>query len=125
VGSYGVGRADLISGLRDAHQGGAPVLALAVHVPLEQEPDGVLHELHPARVFSGCSNYCGVVDDPSQASRITRTAMQHALVRGGVAVVLLESFVPAGSDALRPGGADWGAAELEHDEPRACRPEVI
>jgi pyruvate dehydrogenase (quinone) len=93
AGVYGVRQAGLILGLRSAHQRGAPVLALAVHVSPEQESAGVLREIHPERVFSGCSIFCAVVEDHSQIERLTRIAMQHALVRGGVAVVALESDV--------------------------------
>jgi pyruvate dehydrogenase (quinone) len=96
AGSYGAGKADLIRGLSEAHRSGAPVLAVASCVGLEPWLDGRVHQIHPERLFAGCSSYCGIVDDPSEMSRLARTAMQHALVRGDVAVLLLKPFVPAG-----------------------------
>ena len=99
---YGIGQTGLIPGLRDAHRSGAPVLALALRIAPEQGPDRVLREFHPARVFSGCSSYCGVIDDPSQLAPLTRTAMQHALVRGGVAVVLLNPLAVSASPSGLP-----------------------
>jgi pyruvate dehydrogenase (quinone) len=93
AGVYGVRQAGLILGLRSAHQRGAPVLALALHVSAEEESADVIREIHPERVFSGCSIFCAVVEDHSQLERLTRIGMQHALVRGGVAVVALESDV--------------------------------
>ena len=119
AGSCGVGRVDLIRGLRDAHESGAPVLALALHISLEWEPAGVVREIHPARAFAGCSSYCGVVDDPSQISRLARTAMQHALVRGGVAALLLDPSAVAGSRASPGSGALWRAGGAEIPRRRA------
>jgi pyruvate dehydrogenase (quinone) len=92
AGSYEAGKTDLIQGLWDAHQLGAPVLAIASHVGV----DDAVHHIHPERMFAECSSYCGVVDDTSELSRLVRTAIQHAVVRGDVAVLLLDSFVAAG-----------------------------
>jgi pyruvate dehydrogenase (quinone) len=98
VGSYGAGKTELIRGLWDAHELGAPVLAIASHARLDDSVGGLLREIHPERLFAGCSIYCGVADDPSQVSRLTRTAIQHALVRADVAVLLLDRFVTAGGE---------------------------
>jgi pyruvate dehydrogenase (quinone) len=92
AGSYGAGKADLIRGLWEAHQSGAPLLAVASRVRLEPRLGERIHQIHPERLFAGCSSYCGIVDDPSEMSRLARSAMQHALVRGDVAVLLLDSF---------------------------------
>jgi pyruvate dehydrogenase (quinone) len=90
AGSYGAGKPHLIHGLYDAHRTGAPVLAVASYVSTEDRGGGALHEVHPERLFAECSHYCGPVSHPSQISWLARTAMQHALVRGGVAVLLLD-----------------------------------
>jgi len=88
AGSYGAGKPHLIHGLCDAHRTGAPVLAVASHVSTEDSGGGALHKVHPERLFAECSHYCGQVSHPSHISWLARTAMQHALVRGGVAVLL-------------------------------------
>jgi thiamine pyrophosphate-dependent acetolactate synthase large subunit-like protein len=82
--------ADLIHGLSDAHRTGAPVLAVASRVSTKDSGGGALHEVHPERLFAECSHYCELVSHPSQISWLARTAMQHALVRGGVAALLLD-----------------------------------
>lgn len=93
AGRYGDGEADLVRGLWEAHQSGAPVLAVALHVAPPARHAAHTHEIHPERLFAACSSYCGIVDDPSHMSRLARTAMQHALVRGDVAVLLLDAFM--------------------------------
>lgn len=90
AGAYGVGRTCLIRGLRDAHRRGAPVLALASHISTEQTSGALADEIHPERLFAECSHYCGLARHPTELSWFARTAMQHALVRGGVAVLLLD-----------------------------------
>jgi pyruvate dehydrogenase (quinone) len=89
AGSYGPGRTHLIRGLYDAHRSGAPVLAVASHISNEDTDDAIVGEIHPERLFAECSNYCGLVGHPSEMPWLARTAMQHALVRGGVSVLLL------------------------------------
>jgi pyruvate dehydrogenase (quinone) len=101
AGSYGAGKADLIRGLEEAHQSGAPVLAVASHAGPEAGRHGQVREIHPERLFAGCSSYCGVVDDPSHMSRLARAAMQHALVRSDVAVLLLDAFAGVHSPEAR------------------------
>jgi pyruvate dehydrogenase (quinone) len=118
AGSNRAGKTDLIHGLRDAHELGAPVLAVASYGDLHETVGGVLHEIHPERLFAECSVYCGVVDEPSQVSRLARSAIQHALVRGGVAVLLLDSFVTPGASEVtewppprRSSGNDGGGRQ--------------
>jgi pyruvate dehydrogenase (quinone) len=89
AGSYGPGRTGFSRGLSDAHRNGVPVLAVASHFSPETIVGGALDDLYPERLFAGCSHYCGLVMHASQLSWLARTAMQHALVRGGVSVLLL------------------------------------
>jgi pyruvate dehydrogenase (quinone) len=91
AGGYGVGRTGLIRGLRDAHRRGAPVLAVTSPISTEQTSRALAEEIHPERLFAECSHYCGVASHPSEVAWLARTAMQHALVRGGVAVLLLDA----------------------------------
>src|SRR5437868_7348978 len=89
AGSCGPGNTHLIQGLYDAHRSGAPVLALASHIPSTQIGSGYFQETHPERLFLECSHYCELLSQPEQMPRMLRTAIQHALGRGGVAVVAL------------------------------------
>src|SRR5688500_14004033 len=56
AGSAGPGNTHLVQGLYDAHRSGAPVLALASHIPSAQIGTGFFQETHPERLFSDCSH---------------------------------------------------------------------
>ena len=57
AGSCGPGNLHLINGLYDAHRSGAPVLAIASHIPSAQIGMGYFQETHPERIFIECSSY--------------------------------------------------------------------
>ena len=88
AGSAGPGNTHLFQGVYDAHRSGAPVLALASHIPSRQIGTGYLQETHPERVFTDCSHNCELVSHPSQMPRVMRSAVQNALGRRGVSVVV-------------------------------------
>jgi pyruvate dehydrogenase (quinone) len=93
AGSCGPGNTHLIQGLYDAHRTGAPVLALASHIVSTQIGTGFFQETHPERLFVECSTYCELVSQASQMPRLAHIAMQHAVGRGGVAVLVLPGDV--------------------------------
>src|SRR4051812_49346868 len=93
AGSCGPGNTHLIQGLYDAHRSGVPVLALASHIPTTQIGTGFFQETHPERLFVECSHYCELVSQTSQIPRLARVAIQHAVGRGGVAVLVLPGDV--------------------------------
>ncbi|MCW3066928.1 MAG: poxB [Solirubrobacterales bacterium] len=95
AGSCGPGNVHLIQGLYDAHRSGAPVLAIASHIPTEQIGTGFFQETHPERLFVECSHYCELVSDPSQMPRVARIAIQHAIGGGGVSVLVMPGDVLA------------------------------
>ncbi|WP_067451782.1 pyruvate dehydrogenase [Actinomadura macra] len=103
AGSCGPGNTHLIQGLYDAHRSGAPVLALASQIPSTQIGTGYFQETHPERLFTECSHYCEMINGPAQMPRILRTAIQHAVGLGGVAVVTLPGDI-ASKDAAGPTG---------------------
>ena len=88
AGSCGPGNTHLIQGLYDAHRSGVPVLAIASHIPTEQIGTSFFQETHPERLFVECSHYCELVSQASQMPRLARIAIQHAVGRGGVAVLV-------------------------------------
>ena len=57
AGSCGPGNLHLINGLYDANRTGAPVLAIASHIPSVQIGSTYFQETHPDRVFEECSVY--------------------------------------------------------------------
>ncbi|WP_242902683.1 pyruvate dehydrogenase [Actinomadura terrae] len=103
AGSCGPGNTHLLQGLYDAHRSGAPVLALASQIPSTQIGSGYFQETRPERLFAECSHYCEMINGPAQMPRILRTAIQHAVGLGGVAVLTLPGDI-ASRDATEPTG---------------------
>ena len=95
AGSCGPGNLHLINGLFDAHRNMAPVLAIAAQVPSSEIGTGYFQETHPDQLFRECSHYCELVAHPRQFPRVLQTAMQHAVARRGVSVVVLPGDVAA------------------------------
>lgn len=98
AGSCGPGNLHLINGLYDANRSGAPVLAIASHIPSKQIGSGFFQETHPDRIFNECAVYSELVSTAEQAPRVMHSAIQHAVALGGVAVVTLPGDI-AGLDA--------------------------
>src|SRR6201998_996500 len=95
AGSCGPGNLHLINGLYDAHRSGAPVLAIAAHIPSSEIGTGYFQETHPDQLFRECSHYCELVSNPRQMPRVLQTAMQHAVSKRGVSVIVLSGDVAA------------------------------
>src|ERR1700748_3568201 len=95
AGSCGPGNLHLINGLFDAHRSGAPVLAIAAHIPSSEVGTGYFQETHPDQLFRECSHYCELVSNPRQAPRVLQSAIQHAVSKRGVSVVVLPGDVAA------------------------------
>ena len=93
AGSCGPGNTHLVQGLYDAHRNGAPVLAIASHIPSTEIGTGFFQETHPQRLFTECSHYCELVSSPEQMPRMLRIAIATALGRGGVAVLVVPGDV--------------------------------
>src|SRR6202171_3099323 len=76
AGSCGPGNLHLINGLFDAHRSGAPVLAIAAHIPSAEIGSGYFQETHPEILFKECSHYCELVSNPAQMPRVLDMAIQ-------------------------------------------------
>ncbi|HVC89478.1 MAG TPA: ubiquinone-dependent pyruvate dehydrogenase [Acidobacteriaceae bacterium] len=99
AGSCGPGNLHLINGLYDCHRSRVPVLAIAAQIPTQEIGSGYFQETHPEHLFKECSHFCELVSQPSQMPRILEIAIQTALSKRGVAVVVLPGDV-ALSDAV-------------------------
>lgn len=99
AGSCGPGNLHLINGLYDAHRSGAPVLAIASHIPSTEIGQGYFQETHPDRLFVECSLYTELISNASQAPGVIRSAMQAAVTGGGVSVITLPGDVAMASAA--------------------------
>jgi pyruvate dehydrogenase (quinone) len=95
AGSCGPGNLHLINGLFDAHRSQAPVLAIAAHIPSSEIGTGYFQETHPDQLFRECSNYCELICHPRQAPRVMQSALQHAVSKRGVSVIVLPGDVAA------------------------------
>ncbi|MFQ4148747.1 pyruvate dehydrogenase [Arthrobacter sp. LAPM80] len=93
AGSCGPGNLHLMNGLYDANRSGAPVLAIASHIPSKQIGSGFFQETHPDRIFEECSVYSELISTSDQAPRVLHNAIQHAVGLRGVAVVTLPGDV--------------------------------
>jgi pyruvate dehydrogenase (quinone) len=107
AGSCGPGNLHLINGLFDAHRSLAPVLAIAAHIPSSEVGTGYFQETHPDQLFRECSHYCELISHPRQATRVVQSAVQHAVSKRGVSVIVLPGDiaaldVPAGTAARGP-----------------------
>ncbi len=95
AGSCGPGNLHLINGVFDAHRSMAPVLAIAAHIPSSEIGTDYFQETHPDQLFRECSHYCELVSNPRQMPRVLQTAMQHAVSKRGVSVIVLSGDVAA------------------------------
>jgi pyruvate dehydrogenase (quinone) len=104
AGSCGPGNLHLINGLFDAHRSNAPVLAIASHIPSSEIGTGYFQETHPQNLFQECSHYCELITNPAQFERVLHIAMQSAIGKGGVGVIVLPGDV-VGMEATAGSGS--------------------
>lgn len=105
AGSCGPGNLHLINGLFDCHRNRVPVLAIAAHIPSSEIGLGYFQETHPQELFRECSDYVELVSNPAQIGGVLARALNTAVGKGGVAVIVLPGDVAlskAPVDAL-----DW------------------
>jgi pyruvate dehydrogenase (quinone) len=93
AGSCGPGNLHLINGLYDCQRSRVPVLAIAAQVPSSEIGSGYFQETHPEHIFGQCSHYCELISQPEQMPRVLEIAIQTAIARRGVAVVVIPGDV--------------------------------
>jgi len=93
AGSCGPGNMHLINGLYDCQRSRVPVLAIAAQVPSAEIGSGYFQETHPEQMFAGCSHYCELISQPEQMPRVLEIAIQTAISRRGVAVIVIPGDV--------------------------------
>jgi len=121
AGSCGPGNLHLINGLYDCHRSRVPVLAIAAQIPSDELGSGYFQETHPEHLFAQCSHYCELVSQPEQMPRVLEIAMQTAISRRGVAVIILPGDV-----ALRDAVVQGPRLHFHDAKPTVCpSPEEI
>jgi pyruvate dehydrogenase (quinone) len=108
AGSCGPGNLHLINGLFNCHRNHEPVLAIAAHIPSSEIGLSYFQETHPQELFKECSYYVELVSTPEQMPRVLESAMRTAILRRGVAVVVL----PGNVALAQAPDADSGWAEI-------------
>src|ERR1700758_1118554 len=93
AGSSGPGNMHLINGLYDCHRNRVPVLAIAAQIPSHEIGSGYFQETRPEHLFAQCSHYCELVSQPEQMPRVLGIAMRTALLKRGVAVIIIPGDV--------------------------------
>src|ERR1700677_4392632 len=118
AGSCGPGNMHLINGLYDCQRSRVPVLAIAAHIPSSEIGSSYFQETHPDQLFKGCSHYCELVSQPEQMPRVLEIAIQTALAKRGVSVVVIP-----GDIALKKTNYREPSANLKHVEALLCPSE--
>jgi pyruvate dehydrogenase (quinone) len=93
AGSCGPGNMHLVNGLYDCQRNRVPVLAIAAHIPTREIGSGYFQETDPKHLFAQCSHYCELVSDPDQMPRVLEIAIQTAISKRGVSVIVLPGDV--------------------------------
>ena len=112
AGSCGPGNLHLINGLFDAQRSRVPVLAIAAQIPSDEIGSNYFQETKPTELFRDCSVYAEHVSTAEQMPRVLRIAMQAAIEKRGVAVVVIPGDV-ALADAV-----DTTVSTLTDNDPR-------
>ncbi|QRY82142.1 ubiquinone-dependent pyruvate dehydrogenase [Pseudomonas sp. PDNC002] len=106
AGSCGPGSLHFVNGLFESHRNGAPVVLIASQILSDEQGFDFPQEVDFLQVYRQCSVYCEQIHSPQQALRKTRQAVQEALNKRGVAVLVLPADIaglPAPSpDAVGP-----------------------
>ncbi|RZA04717.1 MAG: ubiquinone-dependent pyruvate dehydrogenase, partial [Proteobacteria bacterium] len=87
------GNLHLINGLYDCHRSRVPVLAIAAHIPSAEIGTGYFQETDPAHLFKECSHYVGTVSSAENLPRILKIAIETAINKRGVAVLVMAGDV--------------------------------
>ena len=98
AGSSGPGNTHLIQGLYDANRTGAPVLAIASHIPTSHIGTAYFQETRPETVFMDASVWCHTLSSADQMPLMPRVAIQEATAKRGVSVLVVPGNI-AGLDA--------------------------
>ena len=115
AGSCGPGNLHLINGLYDCQRNRVPVIAIAAQIPSNEIGSGYFQETNPVHLFAQCSYYCELVSQPEQMPRVLEIAIQTALSRRGVAVIVIPGDV-----ALREAVTNEPRLRFPEPKPSVC-----
>lgn len=93
MGSCGPGSLHLVNGLYESHRNGSPVLAIVTEIHQSQIGTQFIQEIDTRNVFSGCSHFCEYARRPADLPRLLGIAMQTAISKRGVSVIIITAEV--------------------------------
>ncbi|WP_322905952.1 ubiquinone-dependent pyruvate dehydrogenase [Paenibacillus campi] len=99
AGSSGPGNLHLINGLYDCYRNRVPVLAIAAHIPSDEIGSGYFQATHPEQIFQECSDFCETITTEKQMPRILTMAIQTAIGKSTVSVVVLPGDIASLDDS--------------------------
>jgi pyruvate dehydrogenase (quinone) len=102
AGSCGPGSLHFINGLLDAQRSRAPVVLIASQVMRDELGSDFPQEVDFRSIYASACVYCEEVRTPANARRLAVAAAQAALVRRGVAVLIVPSDVFAAKAPDQP-----------------------
>ena len=102
AGSCGPGSLHFINGLFESHRNRAPVVLIASQIVRDELGFDFPQEVDFKAVYSSCSVFCEEIRTPAQARRMTAMAAQAALVRRGVAVLIVPADVSSAKAPEEP-----------------------
>ncbi len=95
AGTCGPGSVHLINGLYEANRNSTPVLAIVSHIPTRTIGLDYFQNTHPERIFNDCSVFCEFLMNPEQLPLLIYSAIQNAIGKKGVAVLIIPGDVMA------------------------------
>lgn len=100
AGSCGPGNLHLINGLYDCQRNNVPVLAIAAHIPSIEIGTNYFQETHPEILFKDCSVFCELASSPQQMPHMLNMAIQTAIAKRSVAVLVLSGDTALQQDSV-------------------------
>ena len=89
AGSCGPGSLHFINGIYEAQRNRVPVILLASQLITSQQGNDFPQEVDFESVYKNCSVFCREISDATQVREITTAAIQAAINRRGVAVLVI------------------------------------
>lgn len=89
AGSCGPGSLHFINGIYEAQRNGAPVILIASQLATDTLGSDFPQEVDFISVYKSCSVFCQQVNHPQSARRVFTEAVQAAVNKRGVAVIIL------------------------------------
>ena len=102
AGTCGPGSLHFVNGIFESHRNGAPVVLIASDVARQEIGLNFPQALDQKKIYEQCSVFCETLSHPAQARRLTTLAAQAALLKKGVAVLIVngDMFTQPAEDEL-------------------------